>query len=390
MPPVQEERSEQSEQRFQLTGRDIKEIRERMDPSLVIVPYEDTNVKGCGYNLTATEFVYSVKKKRLLAIHKSNQGMSYVDIPRHDTALILTREYIKLSGRLAGAFYSRVQMVSQGLGHISTTLDPCWDGMLLFAMNNPSSHKIRLVISESSNGSTTYTGIATMVLNPTRPDGDGPEEVAPRLDNPPMRLDVLKRLIYQPKHIFFDSRYQRFRHLISELETFTPKPTPKMEQLRSIRSILVELEKELVSYNCQKEINGWLVELKHANYDKLESLQRKIPTFDTKPDELLSEMRGCLLECDYLLTCEQVEQIHALIQKWAPHVYHPAFRHFIGFLVERWKIWAVYAICIIGASIVFWRGRETLDTNMAVLIPAIAALLPPFITFFLDRSSSPR
>ena len=40
--------------------------------------------------------------------------------------------------------------------------------------------------------------------------------------------------------------------------------------------ILVELEKELVSYNCQEEISGWLVELERANYDKLESLQRKI------------------------------------------------------------------------------------------------------------------
>ena len=48
MPPVQEEKMKQLEQNYQLTGRDIKEIRERMDPSLVIVPYEDANVKGCG------------------------------------------------------------------------------------------------------------------------------------------------------------------------------------------------------------------------------------------------------------------------------------------------------------------------------------------------------
>ena len=54
MPPVQEEKMKQLEQNYQLTGRDIKEIRERMDPSLVIVPYEDANVMGCGYNLTAT------------------------------------------------------------------------------------------------------------------------------------------------------------------------------------------------------------------------------------------------------------------------------------------------------------------------------------------------
>lgn len=390
MPPVQEEKNKKSEPRFQLTGRDITEIRDRMDTSLIIAPYEDANVKGCGYNLTATEFIYSVKKKRLLTIHKSARGTVYVDIPRHDTVLILTREYIKLSGRLAGAFYSRVQMVSQGLGHISTTLDPGWDGMLLFAVNNPSSRKIRFVISESSEGTTTYTGIATMVLNPTQPDDDATGEVAPRLDNPPMRLDVLKSLIYQPKHILFDSRYQRFRRLISELETFTPKNTSKMEQLHNIRDILVEMEKELVSYNCQEEISGWLVELNRANYDKLESLQRKIPTPDTSPDELLLEVHRCLLECDYLLTCEQVAQIHALIQRWTPHVYHPVFRQFFSFLRERWKIWAVYAITIIIASIVFWYSRETLAPDKAVFIPVVATLLPPFITFFLDRFSLPK
>ena len=49
--------------------------------------------------------------------------------------------------------------------------------------------------------------------------------------------------------------------------------------------------------------------------------------------------------------------------------------------MEHWKIWVVYAIAIIGASFVFWRGRGTINSNVAVLIPAIAALLPPFISF---------
>lgn len=375
---------EKTEWSFQLTGLDIKEMRERMDPNLVIAPYDDANVKGCGYNLTATEFIYSTKKKRLLTIHKSNHGTTFVYLPRHDTALILTREYIKLSGRLAGAFYSRVQLVSQGLGHISTTLDPCWDGMLLFAVNNPSNRRIRFVISESPEGNMKYTGIATMVLSPTRPDSDSPEPVVPSLDNPPMRLDVLKRLIYQPKHIFFNSRYQHFRQLISELETFTPTPTPTMDKLNRVRDILVELEKEIVSYNCKKDIDAWLTELKRANYDKLNPLKKKIMTLDASENDLLLKVRGCLLECDYLLTCEQVQQIHALIQKWAPHVYHPV-RQLISFLIERWKIWAVYAAVMAGASAIFWQ-RGALEGNTAIFISAVVTLLPPFITFLLDRS----
>ena len=354
-----------------------------MDPNLLIAPYDDANVKGCGYNLTATEFIYSTKKKRLLTIHKSNHGATFVYLPRHDTALILTREYIKLSGRLAGAFYSRVQLVSQGLGHISTTLDPCWDGMLLFAVNNPSNRRIRLVISESPEGNMKYTGIATMVLSPTRPDGNSPEQVVPSLDNPPMRLDVLKRLTYQPKHIFFNSRYQHFRQLISELEAFTPNSTPTMNKLNNVRDILVELEKEIVSYNCTEDINAWLTELRRANYDKLDSLKKKILTLDTTTDDLLPKVRGCLLECDYLLTCEQVQQIHELIQKWVPHVYHPV-KQLISFLIERWKIWAVYATVIVGVAAIFWQ-RGALEGNTAIFISAVATLLPPLITFLLDR-----
>lgn len=101
---------------FQLTGHDIEKMRQELDLNFVIAPYELGNVKGCGYNLTATEFVYSVRKKRLLTIHKSRQGNTCVKLCPNDTALILTREYIKLSGQLAGAFYSRVQLVSMGLG----------------------------------------------------------------------------------------------------------------------------------------------------------------------------------------------------------------------------------------------------------------------------------
>lgn len=361
-----------------------------MDSNLVIAPYDDANVKGCGYNLTATEFIYSTRKKRLLTVHKSNQGQTFVKIPARDTVLILSREYIKLSGRLAGAFYSRVQLVSQGFGHISTTLDPCWDGMLLFALNNPSNRKLRLLISEASEGAVKYTGITTMTLNPVQ-SKETHEPVLPNLDNPPMRLDVLKRLILQPRHVFFNSRYQRLRKLILELESFTPAATPAFEKINNIRSVLVEIEKEASSYYAIGELKGWMVELRRANYDKIESLWKKIkhiPEPEKDHDKFLKEIRGCLLECDYLLTCEQVEQIHAVIRKWVPHAYYP-FKQTLYFLGEHRKTWLVYAVMIIGISVIFYNWKSP-DNWIATLITAVATILPPFISSFLDRSLSSR
>lgn len=385
---------------FQLTGHDIEKMRQELDLNFVIAPYELGNVKGCGYNLTATEFVYSVRKKRLLTIHKSRQGNTCVKLCPNDTALILTREYIKLSGQLAGAFYSRVQLVSMGLGHISTTLDPGWKGMLLFAVNNPSRRPIRLILSESSEGTTTYTGIATMVLRPVRSDADDKNAVAPSLDNPPMRLDVLKRLSIQPKRILFDSRYQKFRSLIDELERFEAADTPQMIRVKRVRDILVELEKEFRTYGEPEELRGWMIELNRANYDELDPLRAKVDRLckmwtacdreEEKRKAFETQLENTLRECDYLLLCEQIRQIHALIEKRVPHVwpYH-TLGQLLGFLMEHWKVWAVYTI-VAGLTAWICNYLKLLSGAGAVIVPAVASLLPPFISFFLDRSIPPR
>ena len=57
----------------QLTGADIRNMRADLDSDFMIAPYQEKNATGCGYNLTATEFVYSIRKRRLLAIHKSGR-----------------------------------------------------------------------------------------------------------------------------------------------------------------------------------------------------------------------------------------------------------------------------------------------------------------------------
>lgn len=386
---------------FQLTGQDIKSMREDLDSNLIIAPYSADNVKGCGYNLTATEFIYSVQKKRMLTVHKSQQGTTYVTIPCNDTVLVLTREYIKLSEQLAGAFYSRVQLVSSGLGHISTTLDPGWNGMLLFAIGNPTKHAIKLTLSKSSDGNTTYTGIATMVLNPVCPRNDNLSGVAPNLDNPPMRLDVLKQLSAQPKRIIFNSSYQKFRHLIDMLEHFEPILTEKTNCINQIRDILIEIEKEAKTVSDPVVLRGWMVELERTDYDKLEPLQAKSVALTNLFDEwiktapnnscaFLHAIETAILECDYLLLCEQMTQIHILIEKNTPHKWpHHTFEQFISFLGDHWKIWLTYTlIASISAGICTYIGL--LSGWSSVIVPATISLLSPFISFVLDHSIPPK
>lgn len=121
-------------------------IRQAMaEGHLRIFPFEEKNLTGIGYNISTTDFAFSTNQGILLTIHQktNDQGvMRYVVIPPNDTVLFFSREYIEVDNTLAGTFHSKVSCVSQGLGHISTTLDPTWKGQLLLSVNNPTTHEV--------------------------------------------------------------------------------------------------------------------------------------------------------------------------------------------------------------------------------------------------------
>lgn len=379
---------------FQLTGTNIRNMRTELNSNFMIAPYQEENATGCGYNLTATEFIYSVTKRRLLVVHKSKQGDTYVKVDPNDTVLILTREYIKLSGNLAGAFYSRVQMVSSGFGHISTTLDPCWRGMLLFSINNPTKRKLRLNISKSTDRGVVFKGIATMVLTPVRKEDEETTGVDPSLDNPAMRLDVLKKLVSEPKRFWADRQYQNLKKLIYDLEHFETVENSKMKRLKDIKSHLTKLEMEIESYKTKEDIQAYLVELKRIDYDTFDEVQRKVSnlaeivckTADIAKDveEIRNKIESVYRECDYQLLCEKINQIHLLIQKQVPHVWgNHKIRQLVGFLMKHWKIWIVYGVAITVVAYTYYANIGS--NNINIIISVVAAIMPPFITYFLEN-----
>lgn len=120
---------------------------------LKIIPYEEKNLTGIGYNMSTINFAFSINQGLLLKIYvdTTEKGyMHYVKIPAHDTVLLFSKEFLETDDSLAGTFHSKVSRVCQGLGHISTTLDPMWKGQLIIAVNNPTNKKIRFNLDESS------------------------------------------------------------------------------------------------------------------------------------------------------------------------------------------------------------------------------------------------
>ena len=129
---------------------------------LKIFPFEKKNLTGIGYNLSTTDFAFSVTRGILLTVHQKtveHAVMRYVVIPAQDTVLFFSREYIEVDETLAGTFHSKVSNVSQGLGHISTTLDPTWKGQLLISINNPTAKDIIFDLDKSGGN------IMTMLLH---------------------------------------------------------------------------------------------------------------------------------------------------------------------------------------------------------------------------------
>lgn len=123
------------------------------DGHLKIIPYEEKNLTGIGYNISTTDFAFSINQGLLLKIntYTTQEGyIHYVEIPANDTVLFFSKEYLETDNTIAGTFHSKVSRVCQGLGHISTTLDPMWKGQLIISVNNPNNHSIRFELDKNS------------------------------------------------------------------------------------------------------------------------------------------------------------------------------------------------------------------------------------------------
>lgn len=123
------------------------DIIKELNKNIFIYPLITKNIKGSTVNLTASKWAWSLKTKS--SIVQSIDGKNVIVIPAKDTALIETEEVIHVTQKIAGTYHSKVGLVSHGLSHIGTTLDPMFCGNSLIAIHNNSENNYTLVVGKS-------------------------------------------------------------------------------------------------------------------------------------------------------------------------------------------------------------------------------------------------
>lgn len=131
-----------------LTDTDIKElictdkVWEDQNEKIHIYPFAEESLTPIGYDLRVGN-LYSTTSNTGPFELKENDS---IFIEPRDTALITTLETIDMPKNrwISALILSKVSQVSKGLSHISTTIDPDWNGHLLIAVHNHSKNKIEL------------------------------------------------------------------------------------------------------------------------------------------------------------------------------------------------------------------------------------------------------
>lgn len=217
---------------------------------IYISPFHSENLTAADYNLQVSDIIISTRSGLPLKIYTSGQ-YRYVDVPANDTVLITTVESIFVGPQIMGTFHSRVSIVSQGFGHISTTLDPTWCGPLLIAVNNPSNRKKRFVISDSSGTHSFATLVFYRLIHPAEAINS----------KPPIRTDVLGTYLQEPKGLkkFLIGRaYSQYERLVDKLKcagTYNDgglkDPRTNIEQ---IVQLLIEIRAQYKAAGCLTNI----------------------------------------------------------------------------------------------------------------------------------------
>ncbi len=140
------------------------DIRKALGRDIVIEPFSEDSLTPIGYDFSVGDFVFSLESGLL----KSTDNF-YI-LPPKNTVQILTKESLWVSSRIAGTFHSKVSLVSKGLSHISTTLDPGWFGPLLITLRNNTENNISIKV-----GAPFVTLILSKVLTPTKSPHFKPE-----------------------------------------------------------------------------------------------------------------------------------------------------------------------------------------------------------------------
>lgn len=130
-----------------------KSFKDLMDKLLVVHPSKIDDMTGVGYDLNIGFYIQIDRRKSKGEIVKygevKNDSLGNISLSPDHFLVIVTREFVYLSCRVAATFHSKSTLASQAVFLNSTTGDPNWDGRLIFLLYNASSIPVEISLQDS-------------------------------------------------------------------------------------------------------------------------------------------------------------------------------------------------------------------------------------------------
>lgn len=131
------------------------DIINELGRGIFIYPFKGKNesITGCCLCLTASEHAYTFyidqQTQERKCLFLTDKADNLIKIQSRKTAIIWTEESVFLGNYLCGSLHSKVKLVSQGLGHIGTRVNPNYGGVMAIALHNLSDNEIQIKVGET-------------------------------------------------------------------------------------------------------------------------------------------------------------------------------------------------------------------------------------------------
>jgi deoxycytidine triphosphate deaminase len=125
------------------------DIINELGRGIFIYPF---SLRGCCLCLTASKHAYTFYIDQHTQQHEFlplTEPPDIIKIPSRKTAIIWTQESVFLGNYLCGSLHSKVKLVSQGLGHIGTRVNPNYGGVMAIALHNLSDNEIQIKVGDT-------------------------------------------------------------------------------------------------------------------------------------------------------------------------------------------------------------------------------------------------
>lgn len=139
------------------------DIINELGRGLFIYPFrgKDKTIRGCCLCLTASRYAYifevdgqnGEKRTKRLEIKGNPESQQHLIIPKRKTAVVWTNESVLLGNYLCGSIHSKVGLVSKGIGHIGTRVNPNYGGVMAIALHNLSDEDIPINVGKNEDDS---------------------------------------------------------------------------------------------------------------------------------------------------------------------------------------------------------------------------------------------